>query len=960
VTIFTAKTSDVALLNPERTTLTFMADYVVNADVPSITGATISLADNPASIDVVKTGKSVVVPQAQTNPQLRSSHHIQKQRHIHCRMIVPLISHGKVIGTISVGTDQEDRVFTSAEVILAETIAGQIAGAIENARLFTEERRQRQMAESLRQVATVLTSSLDQTIVLKKILEQLRRVVQYNSAAVFLQDGDHLVLSDGADIREEHIGRRMPLSGTSPEAEAVNTKRWLIIPDVLRDRRWKVWSNDEYIRSWMCAPLFVGDNAIGLLTADSFEVDSYHEDDAQILQTFANQAAIAIENARLFDEEQRQRQVAESLREVATILTSSLDQKTLLVKIMQLLGRVIKYDSGEIFLIDGDALVLSHAIGPGDRFIGQRVPLSASSPVVHVFKRKRSRIIADTLADPDWEVWEEGEVIRSWMGVPLLTTDNQVLGVLTADSFEVNSYGEEDVLVLQTFANQAAVAIENARLFEQIQQAKEAAEVANQAKSTFLANMSHELRTPLNAILGFAQILAREPHTPEEKENLVIIQRSGEHLLRLINQVLDLSKIEAGRITLNAKDFNLHRLLDDLEDMFFLAQKKGLRLRFERADDVPQYVRTDEIKLRQVLINLLGNAIKFTEQGGVTLEVTKVTKVEEVPSREGVGVGSQSSIVNLQFSILDTGIGIAPQELEAIFQPFIQSEYSGWQTEGTGLGLAISRAFVGLMGGELRATSTVGAGSCFTFAIPVELADAVTIRPAHAPCRVMRLAPNQPAYRLLVVDDDADNRAFLTELLGSVGFEVYEAANGVEAVAQYVNFHPHLIWMDIQLPIMNGYDTTALIRESEGCSASLYPPTIVIALTGHAFEEEREKILAAGCDDFLRKPFQEHEIFNLLQQQLGVRFVYEEEQQVAGRRSQVAGEEVLTPEALAALPKEMVTELQQAAEALNVNTANRIIDQIHQHNAPLAEALAELVKNYRFDRLQALLEQIEH
>jgi len=420
--------------------------------------------------------------------------------------------------------------------------------------------------------------------------------------------------------------------------------------------------------------------------------------------------------------------------------------------------------------------------------------------------------------------------------------------------------------------------------------------------------------------------------------------------------VLDLSKIEAGRMTLHLTPVDLWHLLATVEDMLQeRAQQKELHFDVIRTPDVPRYIQTDETKLRQVLVNLLGNAIKFTEEGEVKLEVTREIldlRFEILDLEEE----RQSKICNLNFKISDTGIGIAPQELEAIFQPFIQSEYSGWQIEGTGLGLAISRAFVGLMGGELHATSTVGAGSCFTFAIPVELTDASTFRPAHAPRLVMGLAPNQPTYRLLVVDDDADNRIFLTELLGSVGFEVHEAANGVEAVAQYVNFHPHLIWMDIQLPIMNGYDATGLIRENERDSALLSPPTIIIALTGHAFEEERERILAAGCDDVLLKPIKETEIFETLRRHLGVTFLY------AGNGAGIGEQQVtssLTPNALTTLPAEQLQALEQAVINGNRHAIERIVDALRPQHAPVAAMVAQLVKEFKYKEIWSMIQVIK-
>ncbi|MEG4069514.1 PAS domain S-box protein [Microcoleus sp. Pol11C2] len=488
-----------------------------------------------------------------------------------------------------------------------------------------------------------------------------------------------------------------------------------------------------------------------------------------------------------------------------------------------------------------------------------------------------------------------------------------------------------------------------------LQHAREAAEAANLAKSTFLANMSHELRTPLNVILGFAQVMTHDSSlTPNQKEDLQTIRRSGDHLLSLINDVLDLSKIESGHCTVEHSGLDLIALLHSLRNMLAeRASSKGLDLCFEIAPEVPQFMLVDAQKLRQVLLNLLSNAIKFTDGGSITLQV----------SIEADGTGALSTTRPiLQFVVADTGVGIASVELDTIFDAFVQAQAGKRLTGGTGLGLTISRKLLELMGGEISVSSTLGEGSSFTFTLPVSPISGVNVTPEENNRLVIGLAPSQGDHRILVVDDQPENRLLMVRLLTQLGLEVKEATNGQQAVQIWQQWQPDLTWMDIRMPVLDGYEATKQIRAMEDGQNS-----IIIALTAQASQSDRALALAAGCNDYISKPFREQTLFLKMAEYLGLEYVYEEEETEIGERGtdcfpsyfcSVASSvsDSLDPTLLATLPKEWVVELEDAALCGDDVAIVELVAQLSSDLAQFGTHLTELANQYQFEKILNLIQ----
>jgi signal transduction histidine kinase/CheY-like chemotaxis protein len=459
---------------------------------------------------------------------------------------------------------------------------------------------------------------------------------------------------------------------------------------------------------------------------------------------------------------------------------------------------------------------------------------------------------------------------------------------------------------------------------------------ANQAKSAFLATMSHELRTPLNAILGFSAQVRDAPSLPEEhRRDLDIVNRSGEHLLHLIDDVLDLAKIEAGRVVVENAPFDVGGLVFGVMEMMRArAAAKNIELIVNVSPGAPAFARSDAAKIRQVLINLLGNAVKFTDEGSVIL---RVDAKPLDPER-----------ILLIFEVEDSGIGIGSEDQKLIFAPFVQAGKSAMHG-GTGLGLSITRQFVKIMRGTISVQSVPGEGSVFRVELPVEQAgESEVVATDDGRQAVVGLAPGQPECRVLVVEDNRENWLLLQRLLLDGGFQVRVAEDGAQAVEMFQIWRPHFIWMDLRLPVMGGLEATREIRALEGGRE-----VRIAALTASAFVHQRDEVLAAGMDDFLRKPYRRADIFDCMARHLGVRYLYEE----ASRALLADPAAVLRPAALASLPQQLRQELADAVVRLDPGPIAVVIGRVSEQDAQLGAILTRCAKRFAYTEMLSALKE---
>jgi PAS domain S-box-containing protein len=791
---------------------------------------------------------------------------------------------------------------------------------------------------SLLDTSAVLKAShnLSQEVHLEQLLEKLMRIVIESAGAeqgwLIQNSMEGLIIQARGDLGGVETLQATAIEESSELPLSVinyvaRTHNQVVLGNAHRD---PTFGNDSYItthqtRSLLCLPIIYQGKLTALLYLENnLAGDVFTLGRLELLKALTSQAAISIENATLYSE--LENKVA-ALRESEQRFRVIFDETFQFIGVLDLQGRVLRANRSALQFASvtiedvfnkyfWETPWWNHSKKLQDK-LKQAVKKAATGKLVR---------FEATHPSPDGQMSYVDFSIK-----PVIDDDGKVL-LLIPEGRDITERKQAEQALL-SYKERLEDTVDQRT--QELKFARDEAEGANRAKSVFLANMSHELRTPLNAILGFSQMMQRDENlSKDQHETLNIINNSGEHLLKLINDVLEIAKIEAGKLQLEIAPFDLHTLVREVSDMMRLrAEQKGLKLELDQSSQFPRYIKTDEARLRQILVNLLSNAIKFTNKGKVAIRL---------------GVKNNANN-HLLIEVSDTGLGISKSDQKRLFEPFEQL-HQGKMQVGTGLGLSIVQHTVKLMRGKISVKSHIGKGSVFHIELPLSEADESEIIKLSDQSygEVIGLTPGQKRYRILIAEDQRDNQLLLVKLMKNIGMEVKVANNGEECVAIFKQWKPDLIWMDRRMPVMDGVEATRKIRRLAGGKQ-----VKIVAVTASAFKEQEPELMDAGMDDYIRKPFLFNEIYHSLSQQLGLEFSYGQDVQ-----PNKCVRTPLTTELLQTISSDERDELSHAVISLDSERINAIISRIAAKQPVLGQSLSQLANEFDYPTILRAIDDV--